>query len=144
MQTFLPFPSFQDSAHVLDRQRLGKQRVEAKQILNTLLGRSTGWQNHPAVKMWRGFEPCLCVYGGIVSLEWQERGYKDQQYLWFREQYAEISDGSLAPEPPWLGDEAFHSSHRAALLAKAPEWYEQFNWDEEAKIDYFWPRGETQ
>ena len=33
MQTFLPFPDFQQSAAVLDRVRLGKQRVEALQIL---------------------------------------------------------------------------------------------------------------
>lgn len=28
MQTFLPYPDFVESASVLDRQRLGKQRVE--------------------------------------------------------------------------------------------------------------------
>ncbi len=33
MQTFLPYDSYADSAAVLDRARLGKQRVEAKQIL---------------------------------------------------------------------------------------------------------------
>ena len=30
MQTFLPYEDFRASARVLDRQRLGKQRVEAK------------------------------------------------------------------------------------------------------------------
>jgi len=29
MQTFLPYPGFADSARVLDRRRLGKQRGEA-------------------------------------------------------------------------------------------------------------------
>lgn len=33
MITFLPYSDFQQSAQVLDRQRLGKQRLEAKQIL---------------------------------------------------------------------------------------------------------------
>ena len=33
MQTFLPYPDFARSAAVLDRQRLGKQRVEVLQIL---------------------------------------------------------------------------------------------------------------
>ena len=36
MQTFLPFPDFKMSAQVLDYKRLGKQRVEALQILKTL------------------------------------------------------------------------------------------------------------
>ena len=53
MQTFLPFPDYIQSARALDYKRLGKQRVEALQILNTLTGRSEGWSQHPAVKMWR-------------------------------------------------------------------------------------------
>lgn len=36
MQTFLPYSSFRMTAEVLDRQRLGKQRVEALQILRIL------------------------------------------------------------------------------------------------------------
>lgn len=35
MQTFLPYPDFARSAACLDRQRLGKQRLEAFQILQT-------------------------------------------------------------------------------------------------------------
>ena len=33
MQTFLPYPDFARSARVLDRKRLGKQRVETLQVL---------------------------------------------------------------------------------------------------------------
>ena len=36
MQTFLPHKIFHISAEMLDYRRLGKQRVEAKQILNAL------------------------------------------------------------------------------------------------------------
>ena len=36
MQTFLPYPAFDLSAQVLDRQRLGKQRVETLQVLKAL------------------------------------------------------------------------------------------------------------
>jgi len=51
VQTFLPYTDFIKSAKCLDYKRLGKQRVEAKQILNILLGETTkaGWTNHPAV-----------------------------------------------------------------------------------------------
>ena len=57
MQTFLPYKDFSRSAKVLDRQRLGKQRVEGLQILQCLLGiGSLRWKNHPAVKMWKGAE----------------------------------------------------------------------------------------
>ena len=36
MQTFLPYKSFKKSAETLDYQRLGKQRVEAMQIINVI------------------------------------------------------------------------------------------------------------
>lgn len=38
MQTFLPYPDFQESAAVLDQVRLGKQRVETFQIMQALFG----------------------------------------------------------------------------------------------------------
>lgn len=37
MQTFLPYPDFCGTALVLDRKRLGKQRVEALQVLRGLI-----------------------------------------------------------------------------------------------------------
>ena len=53
MQTFLPYPDFAESARCLDRQRLGKQRVETAQILRCIVeNRTGGWANHPAVRMW--------------------------------------------------------------------------------------------
>ena len=36
MQTFLPYPDFQLSAECLDYKRLGKQRLEAFQLLVAL------------------------------------------------------------------------------------------------------------
>ena len=62
MQTFLPYSDFERSAKTLDYKRLGKQRVEAYQILQALSDPNYGWQNHPAVKMWRGYEEALVAY----------------------------------------------------------------------------------
>ena len=42
MQTFLPYPDFQISASVLDYRRLGKQRVECKQLLTALQHKRDG------------------------------------------------------------------------------------------------------
>lgn len=36
MQTFLPYPDFRQSAKVLDRARLGKQRVECLQLARAI------------------------------------------------------------------------------------------------------------
>ncbi|MFP3464126.1 pyrimidine dimer DNA glycosylase/endonuclease V [Leifsonia sp. SIMBA_070] len=53
VQTFLPYPSFARSVRVLDRARMGKQRVEALQVLRAITVPGYGWRNHPVAKMWR-------------------------------------------------------------------------------------------
>jgi hypothetical protein len=138
VQTFLPYSDFSRTAEVLDYRRLGKQRVETFQLLRGLLGvaSGTGWRNHPASVMWRGYEPALALYGIVICNEWTKRGYKDT----CREKI-----GALVPPdqdivlPPWLGDEKLHASHRSNLLRKDTSYYAKFGWQESADIPYFWP-----
>ena len=136
MQTFLPFPSFHETAKVLDYRRLGKQRVEAKQIYLALTQPNYGWKNHPAVKMWQGYENALVHYGLEMCTQWRIRGYKDTLTDFFK---LHIQHNSIV-YPPWFGDAAFHASHRAALLMKNFEYYKTFNWVELPKIEYIWPK----
>ena len=155
MQTFLPSISFEQSARWLDYRRLGKQRVECLQILRALNNPVYGWQKHPCVRMWRGYEKALKCYGLYVCMEWVDRGYKDSCMA----QIIKIEqDFDLAGEyeyPPWLTEE-FASNHRAILLGKVfeklgesynnmykkqVEWYQQWNWPEKPvqQIDGRWP-----
>lgn len=135
MQTFLAYPDFAQSAAVMDRARLGKQRVECYQILRAITDPSYGWQNHPAVKMWRGHTAYLALYGMYICEEWIRRGYKDT----CRDKIVPYLNSPDDTPPPWLGDERVHSSHRANLLRKMPEWYGQFGWVESPDMPYFWP-----
>lgn len=144
MQTFLPLPNFVDSARILDRQRLGKQRVEALQILRTLQGESSGWVHHPAVKMWRGSDRGLCTYAIVICDEWICRGYKDTCRQKVIETYVEGMDryGLIyAPSvfPPWLGDPDFHRSHQSNLIRKMPAHYRPFFPDVPNDLPYVWP-----
>lgn len=135
MQTFLPSKSYAQSAKFLDWRRLGKQRVEALQILNCLTVKPSRWKNHPAVLMWKGYEGALCVYGLEICLEWRKRGYRDKCL----EKFAEAIQGRDLTNPPWLGDERLHKSHRSNLLRKLPKYYSQFGWSEPPNLEYFWP-----
>lgn len=138
MQTFLPYESFAKTAVVLDYRRLGKQRVEAKQIIQTIeLGdKANGWKNHPAVNMWRGYIPALALYGMYICVEWLNRGYNDSQLAFF-EQYVE--DNIVYPY--WLGDRDFHLSHQASLLRKDRDHYDQFFDRNVLRYeDYIWPK----
>ena len=146
MQTFLPLPSFRASARCLDNKRLGKQRVECKQIL-LCLGVPVGahnkrgaWQNHPAVKMWLGFETALTVYAIVTCREWLARGFNDNLTPEFEAVYAQLRQTIEYNEyPPWFGNKNFHASHRANLLRKDFAHYRQFGWQEPIDLPYIWP-----
>ena len=130
MQTFLPHQDFGQTAKCLDWQRLGKQRVETRTIIDVLEGRVNAWKNHPAVQMWAGYEGSLRLYCNVIIGEWVSRGYRNTMDLYH-------TTDSRVPE--WMGDPRLHGSHRAALLAKLPEHYGRFGWTEIPKIDYWWP-----
>ena len=150
MQTFLPVTSFVKSMEFLDLKRLGKQRVEAGQILEILenkpyLPQSLGtlvpfdrtfshWRRHPAVQMWSGHEEWLKLYIACAIGEWCSRGYINSIVV--------PSYNTDSQEPPaWLGCEEFHYSHRCNLVRKFPQHYGQFWKDETIDISapYYWP-----
>jgi hypothetical protein len=131
LQTFLPYPDFLRTARVLDNRRLGRQRVEAYQILRTLAGMTRGWVNHPAVLMWRGYETALSVYMNVMIEEWERRGFVNNMYRITVLEHYDL--------PPWFGNVDFHSSHRSNLLRKEPEYYRKFWPDEDSGLPYVWP-----
>lgn len=140
MQTFLPYPSFSMSAKCLDNRRLGKQRVETLQILNTLCGNSEGWKNHPAVKMWKNYEVALLYYGISMCDEWVRKGFNDtckQKMIKIALDNKNFFSKGINV-PPWFGSKEFHASHRSNLLRKNPEHYLKFNWTEPNNLPYVW------
>lgn len=148
MQTFLPYADFRATAGVLDDRRLGKQRVEALQILRALTRETYGWKRHPAVLMWTGAESGLVTYGLEICAEWVRRGRPDTCAATIRADAGlaavvvaetEADAAALGALPWWLGDERLHGSHRAALLRKEPSWYAGRFPDADADEPYWWP-----
>jgi hypothetical protein len=145
VQTFLPYPGFGDSARVLDTSRLGKQRVEAFQILRALTVPGYGWQHHPAVRMWRGHQEALVTYGVVITEEWLRRGHADTCLAKISElspggdvrSEAEVVEAGLLPA--WIGDEAVHRSHQSSLLRKDPEHYAAYFPEVPVDLPYVWP-----
>lgn len=136
MQTFLPYQDFTESAKCLDYRRLGKQRVEAKQLLQKLLNetQTKGWSNHPACKMWKGYESALALYGYTICKEWISRGYKDSLLEYFNSRMK--LDFQY---PHWFGNKTFFSAHRSNLLRKDKEFYSKYGWAEPDNLEYVWP-----
>ncbi|MFC0602878.1 MSMEG_6728 family protein [Streptomyces palmae] len=149
MQTFLPHPDFRESARELDRRRLGKQRVEALQILRGLTVPGYGWRHHPAVRMWTGYEEALVRYGLEICRVWRERGHQDSCAASLVADLAEHRPGRPVRDqaelaqagelPPWLGDAAFHRSHQSALVRKDPEVYAPRFPGVPDDLPYVWP-----
>ena len=134
MQTFLPYPSFEQTAAILDWKRLGNQRLEGRLICKIITTPDYvgAWAHHPAVKMWRGYENALKLYVNTVISEWIRRGYLNTL-----PSYDLAGSEILFPE--WLGDPRFHDSHKSKLLRKFPEYYRQFHWNVPDDLPYFWP-----
>lgn len=114
MNTFLPFSDFRASASCLDKRRCFKQVVECYQILNVLDGKSTGWKNHPAVRMWQGYRDCLQYYYNVFYQYCKTvHGIK----------FVKLPEPILLPKyinyPIWLGYPPFHYSMQANLWRKA-------------------------
>jgi hypothetical protein len=140
MQTFVPEPDMEHSVRVLDRQRLGKQRVETLQIMKALAGLSKGWTNHPATRMWRGYEHALLVYQAHTVAEWKRRGYKDtcwEKTLDVYDQHFRQHEGVSMPH--WWRDNRVHDSHKSALVFKAPDWYSVIYPEVVGEYNYYWP-----
>lgn len=168
MQTFVPYGTdFYATARCLDDKRLGKQRVEAYQILRALLNENHGWKNHPATKMWYGYEEMLVVYTQIICGEWMSRGYEDTvadkvtelagnywngRYGYFEPMtntfwWRNLNDKMVEQSPPlywypvWLNDTNLVASHRSNLVHKCP-WHYGPMWPSYLDADrheYVWP-----
>lgn len=130
MQVFLPLPNYRVSLKLLDRQRLGKQRVECLQLIQG------SWPNHPASKMFRNNHNSLCEYGIECCLLWRARGYDDTCL----EQIISLIKPNLTwDKPVWFGDPSFHASHRSNLMRKYYGYYGNLGWKEPTDLPYIWP-----
>ena len=137
MQTFLPYSDITESLRVLDDKRLGKQRVETFQIINAITGRPKldgtpykGWLNHPCTVMWKGHVNALKEYLNLSITEWVGRGFKNT--MSFEEIVGPVE------YPIFIGFDRFHSSHRANLLKKEPDFYTRYDWSENPEDPYVW------
>ena len=133
MQTFLPYPDFQQSLGALDYRRLGKQRVEAFQILNVLTNSTIklGWRNHPAVLMWKGYERGLWKYVQAMIFEARNRGIKTENNEANLNRLKELCWDDWGNTAPSFWNDTTKlmrvvTTHKASLFNKDPLQYIRF------------------
>jgi hypothetical protein len=156
MNTFITSCDFTETARCLDNKRLGKQRIEALDILRINVFVRFRWdhfsndkqreflikryKNHPAVLMWRRYLYYLSIYGEAMCEEWINRGFKDTTVREFRSLRLKLK---LLYWPFWLEDttirEKVFDGMKSNLLRKNPVWYSQFGWRVKTDLPYYWP-----
>lgn len=159
MQTFLtstdpdPQTAIVQTFEMLDQQRLGKQRVEAYQILLSYEEQTKkqplkyqGWNGLPAVRMWAGHLPALCVYGIINCMVWRRHGHSDSLLAEFqkRRRVYLANDPDAVQWPWWFGHCSMVRTHQTKLYHKnSPKWvdYHQRTAPKHhvMKLPYLWP-----
>lgn len=150
MQTFLPLLLVYDEsksllenlwdyfylcASLMDKKRLGKQRVEASQLLDIVTGRKlTRWQNHPASKMWSSYPEALKLYFNAFLHRWLDLGCNNTM------SFEEIDEVQLIEQgvAPFLLNQHYIQRMQANLLSKDPLFYGQYNWSVQPKKGYYW------
>jgi len=140
MQTFIVSFNQKETAKILDSKRLGKQRVEGLQIAECLLVKESRWKNHPAVKMWKGYEPYLIkIYLKEILNEWEARGYKNIKCSDKWKSLSKHIKYSRVKTPKWLNKD-FIIAHQSNLIRKNPEYYKKYFKNVLPNLEYIWPR----
>ena len=146
MMTFRPYADHEQSARVLDDKRLGKQRLEAYQIMGAMMapltGEVGGWTNHPVVQMWGGRpnpyidHACgelhlrdLLEYYYAIRNEWRRRGFKHQmeyKVLPFVFMASHTLNLPVIAKHPLPWEKPQEARHKLILYRKDPEFYGKY------------------
>jgi hypothetical protein len=131
--TFVTADTPMECAKVLSTKHLGKQRLEAYQIIRVLLGQQNGYKNHPICKMWYENVDGLKYYYNCCIDEWVARGFKNTMV-----KYDDIKDPAL---PWWFTNKQIQACHMASLVRKNDEYITKFNiqnYDSYLDHGYIW------
>lgn len=138
MQTFILSTNLRESFKMLDYKRLGKQRLECLQILNTITNNKKAWSNHPAIKTWRHYPEFLAYYGHLACQEWIARGYNSTIHTKFEELVLGVH--MHVPMFWYNGDiDKLIACHKSSLYLKDPVFYASFAEFKDMPRDYYIP-----
>jgi hypothetical protein len=110
VNTFIIADTPQECARLLHHRHLGKQRVEAYQIVNVIEKQTKGWSLHPATLMWMHHLDALKYYTNCMIDEWISRGYVNNMKKYKLDHKPKM--------PWWFSWKPLQTSHKCSLLRK--------------------------
>lgn len=130
MQIFI-IGSIFETCQALDKRRLWKQILEARQIIDVLLGKSQAWKNHPIVKMYKDDLEWLLLYLAVFEEYW--KGDLEAAEI--------ISNGAEEIKPTFLYDDSYLENMKKRLYTKNKVHYSQWELLGESNINYYYIDG---
>ena len=115
MQIFIVGSIF-ETCQALDKRRLWKQILEARQIIDILLGKTQAWKNHPVAKMYKDDLEWLLLYLAVFEEYW--KGDLEAAEI--------ISNGAEEIKPKFLHDNSYLENMKKRLFTKDNSFYSQW------------------
>jgi hypothetical protein len=147
MQTWVTHFDLRESAKNLDRQRLNAQIYEGIHILASLRGMNEELvnpkrdvSNHPASKLWVGYEDILSIYIGVHLQEWYARGYSSDVNARNYDRIKIVKGARWFNLPNWVTSELIET-HKNVLYRKKPDFYLE-DWEGNREMRYDWREGD--
>lgn len=116
----------------LDRVRMNKQVIEARQIIKSIEGLSKSWKNHPVCLMYKKHKEWLYDY--MCCMDCYLKGLYEYAKYW--------SDEADKIRPSFLDWDELIIQHRKRLYSKSPDKYPQFAQYGTSDINYYVVNGE--
>jgi hypothetical protein len=150
--TWLTYRSWGRTAADLENATLKLQMRNSVTIMDILTGIKPDHPkaNHPAVKMWQGYEYALGIQCMSLGMEWTfKRGFAECEEFWAMsraiKEIKKVERDFAYEVPPWSRDAYLLLSHRSNLYRRDPVTYKgkwkkcPENWP------YLWPvlRGDS-
>jgi hypothetical protein len=125
--TWMTHPSFGKTARDLPNEILKQQMMQVCITFDILTGLDdkSEYTDHPAVKMWHGYEFALGIYGMMLGMEFTfNRGYAEATEFWYLSkairEIKRTEEGFVYDPPPWMFDTDILLSHRSNLARRHP------------------------
>ena len=130
MQIFV-VGSILETCQALDKRRLWKQILEARQIIDVLTGKSQAWKTHPIVKMYKNDLEWLLLYLAVFEEYW--RGDLEAAEI--------ISNRAEEIKPTFLYDNSYLENMKKRLFTKDNSFYSQWASLGESYVNMYFVEG---
>lgn len=122
-----------ETAKALDKKRLNKQIIEARQVMQAINGELKAWEKHPVVRMYEDNASVLWLRGYLKVLEMYRDGRR------FLLGFFDKLIHSIRPE---FHTREYYDQMKRRLYTKDPQHYAQWASLGTSEVNWYWSPSE--